>query len=109
MRLMDNSIHLNLNLNGHTWLVLILLDSRVKSRALSGNVTNARKVKLKDKAIKVKAYFALLNIHKKVSWICVELLIATLVVCQQVVFNCYQWYVLYSNYLFSSIQSLSRV
>ena len=48
MRLMGNSIHLNLILNGHTWLVLILLDSRVKSRALSGNVTNARKVKLKD-------------------------------------------------------------
>ena len=39
----------------------------------------------------------------------VEFLIATLVVCQQIVFNCYQWHVLYSNHLFSSIQSLSHV
>ena len=48
MRLMGNLMYLNLSLNGHIWLVAILLDSRIKSRALSGNVTYARKVKLRD-------------------------------------------------------------
>ena len=65
MRPMGNLIHLNSSLNGHIWLVAILLDSRVKSRILIGIVTNARKVKWKDNAIKTKIYCALLHICRK--------------------------------------------
>ena len=41
-------INLNLSLNGHMWLVAILLDSRAKSGSLSGNLINTREVKSKD-------------------------------------------------------------